>query len=156
MAETCREQILAALAAQIAAAVTDAAVERERRSPVTDAELPRVLVFDGGLVEETYLTGAQVWRLTAGIECLAPAPADRAADSGTRDAAAVAAADRLAARVLNALQADPTLGGLAWELRPHAELAPELADLSQTEAARSPAAVDVVFATREADLFSFA
>ncbi len=156
MPDTCREQILAALTAQIAAAVTDAAVERERRSPVTDAELPRVLVFDGGPVEEMYLTGAQVWRLAVGVECLALAPADRAADGAARDAAAVKAADALAARVLNALQADPTLGGLAWELRPSAELLPKLADLSQVDAARSPAAVEVVFATKEADLFTFA
>ena len=150
MPDSCRERIVAAAAARIAAitGVPGLTVARERRSPVTSDELPFVGVFEADAQPREDWSGERAWTLVVSAEGLA---------DGATDTAARTAAANLRAEVEKALYADPTLGGLARDLRAAPEPPPPQLDAEVPDhVADFQAAFEIDFATREDDPFTFA
>ncbi|MGE0650263.1 MAG: hypothetical protein AB7P12_00730 [Alphaproteobacteria bacterium] len=141
---------MSAVAARLAA-ITEVAgltVERDRRTPVMSGELPFLAVYEGPSTSQSDFSGEQAVTLTVSVEGLAGGVSAQAA----RDAAGL-----LRAQAEAALFADVTLGGLARDLRPSDEPPPPMLDDEiGEEAVAFVFAVDVDFATREGDPFSFA
>ena len=151
MADTCRERIVAAVAAQLAAidGVTGLTVERDGVDAIEDAALPLLMVYDRDETPVDMYLGEDAFELQVEIEGVA---------EGDTAAAAAAALGTLRGRVEAALLADITLGGLARDLRPDAEPAPE--PLSFDQASRPTKGFArtyvITYATREGDPFTFA
>lgn len=104
----CREQILAAVATALGTitAVTGLTVERDRGEdqPLLETELPRLLVYDDGDVEDPLFTGGRDFIMTVAVEGVVTAATALLA----QQAAAV-----LRAEVDRVLLVEPFLGGLA-------------------------------------------
>lgn len=146
----CRERIIAAVVARLASitGIAGLTVERERRVPVTSAELPFLAVYEGPSALQSDFSGEQAVTLTVSIEGLA---------GGVSAPAAREAAGLLRAHAEAALFAEITLGGIVRDLRPSDEPPPPMLDDEiGEEAAAFAFAIDVDFAIREGDPFSFA
>lgn len=150
MATPCREQILAALEAALGTitALDGLTVERDREEAVTGDDVPVLVLFEGEDAAPEYLTGIEVRRLSVDVEGYV------LADSR---AAAASAAAVLRAEAERVLQADPTLGGKAWDVSPAQEPSPQRLDL----AAERPGygfvlSLTVTYGIVQGDPYSFA
>jgi hypothetical protein len=150
MADACREQIVAAVAALLetaaAALATHPKVERNRRDPLDDADLPGLILFEGQEIPLNDFSSEDAYRLSLLVQCALKGSA----------AAAAAAANNLRAAIMKGLLADVSLGGLVRNL----EIVdagdwigtPTLSD--DTEGFMLQA--DITYATVEGDPFTFA
>jgi hypothetical protein len=144
---TCREQILVAFTTQVAA-IGGMTVARERVDAIGTDELDFLAVYDDGVTPQTDFSGERDYTLVITVEGYIAG--DDAADGRVK-------ADAVGAAVESALYIEPTLGGLARDLRPNPEPTPPRLD------AEVPAAVgcfiksfEVDFATSETDPRVFA
>ena len=149
MPATCREQILVAVAAKLSVIVlTGLVVERERDAPVGESELPFLALYDDGEEAQDDFSGERGYTLRAAVEGLR---------AGASDLAARQAADELRGLAAKALFADPTLGGLARDLRLAVEPSPPRLDWEAPAAVGGfVLTVEIEYATREDDPFAFA
>lgn len=150
MTTPCRERIVAAVQAALAGitGIDGLAVERDRTLPVEEGELPRLVVYEGEEALASGFSGEDLWELQLDVEGYA---------DGADIAAAAAALATLRAKVDQALRADPTLGGLARDLRPAEEPAPQRLDFaSATPGKGFVRSFVAVYATEEGDPFAFA
>lgn len=129
----CAERLLAAVAAQLSGLTLDGmpvAVERERMEPLTDRDLPRLVLWDdGSACDQTLIGGTDVHVLTLAIVghvrgAVDPAGADRrAARDGAADAMRRRAAT-LKALVQRRLFAGGPFTGAASDLARAEEIRP--------------------------------
>ena len=151
MATACRELVLQAVKAKLAAIVDVAGVtvERDREEDVTDAELPFLALYEGDETAQDDMTGERGYDLQVDVEGIV--------EGETREAAVVAAS-ALRAEVQQALLADATLG-FAVGVRDVREL-PEAPPARLIVEAAKPTAgfarsFVVMYATAEADPYTF-
>lgn len=106
--------VLAAIVARLAAAPTfrDWTVEHTRLAPIAPAQMPRVVVTGAEMSMEPVWTGRLDVTLTVTIELV------RAARVNETDMELGEDMFRLAGVALDALAADPTLGGLTDDIEP--------------------------------------
>ena len=115
MAETRREKVLAAVKTALEG-MSGVNVYRNRAADVLPGEMPAVVQLDGGHEVVPRNTGETPYTLEFTVQGYATA-----AD----DDALTAAVDGLYGEVVAALVADPTLGGIASDVREVAMSAPE-------------------------------
>jgi hypothetical protein len=108
MPTACCERIAAGVQAalQTISTISGLQVERNRRDPLKEDELPRLLLFEIDEVDDTLYVGEDGYAKRFGIQ---------GAISGTA-AGAAQSANALRAEVIRALKADVSLGGLARDL----------------------------------------
>lgn len=154
MTDPCRERVVAAIATRLAAiaGITGLAVERDRAADlsVDTSEMPRLLLHEGTETLQDDFTGEDCWTLVVAVSGYV---------KGTTAAAAATAAALLQAKVRAALGTaqDYTLGGLARDLRPDAEVEPVALQMEGADPAKSFAlAYAVDYATVEGDPMTFA
>lgn len=111
---TIREQCLAAFATALSA-MTGVTVERNRSARVT--AFPSAIVLDGGQTPGTASTQVTVYTLEVAVEGWAAA---------ATDAALGPAISALYGQIVAAALADPTLGGVAVDVREGGMSAPEI------------------------------
>jgi hypothetical protein len=111
MADACRERIVAAVAALLvtaaAALATHPKVERNRREPLDDVDLPSLILFEGQELPLNDFSSEDAYRLSLLMQF---------ALKGGGPAAAATAANNLRAAIMKALRADVSLGGLCRNL----------------------------------------
>lgn len=151
MAGSCRERIVQAIETALGgiAGIAGLTVERDRADPVEEADLDRLVIYEGGegQSEEGFL-GEDLFDLTVDIEGYA---------GGDTVSAAAAAAAGLRGEVDQALRANPPLGGLARDLRLAEEPPPlRLENVSARPAKGFVRSFVVTYATVEGDPFTFA
>ena len=112
MALSIRERVHQALLTTLQAALGAASVERNREVPVELTRTPFVVLLDGAEVSDDMLA----W----GSRFVTATPSLEGYTGSTTQAATGTDSNALLAQVLTALCADPTLGGLAFDLRPGA------------------------------------
>jgi hypothetical protein len=147
---SCREQVLAAFAARLAAitAVPGLTVERERADPVATDALPFLGVYDDGAAEPPDFSGERDYTLTVTVEGYR---------AGATALAARQNADELGGLVAKALFGDVTLGGLARDLRPSPDPSPPRTPWDfPSHVGSFVASYEVDYATSETDPFVFA
>lgn len=150
MAETCREQIVAAVVTRLSAiaGVANLTVERDRDLPSEDDTLPLVVVTEGDEAPVPLFLGEDAFDLQVIVEGAATAETVALASS---------AVATLRAKVEQALMADFTLGGLARDLRPADEDTPQRLDFASEAPTKGfSRAYVITYATREGDPFTFA
>jgi hypothetical protein len=106
MAIPIREQVLAALAARLAAELPDVAVERNRDSAVT--RYPALVIVDGDQTADHSTAGITQYTAQAATEGYAQTSTPAGLGPALND---------LYGRTLAASVADPTLGGIAVDVR---------------------------------------
>src|SRR5690606_33033541 len=123
MAATCREQIVAAVVArlEVITGVPGLAVERDREQPITAAELPRLIVYEGAEDPVALFLGEDCFDLRLVIEGGA---------AGETASLAASASALLRGKVEQAILADVTLGGLARDIQSDGEEPPEALDFT--------------------------
>lgn len=116
MAETVRAAVLAAImqALRGVTALDTVSVTRDLAADemIEDDRLPLLVVMTGQQSVLDEMTGCRVWSLSVSVEMYV---------GGDTVADAEDALDRLRAGVDAALLTDPSLGGVAWDLRPEPE-----------------------------------
>jgi hypothetical protein len=139
-----REQIFAALKATLEG-VPGFTVLRNPRREVRDNQMPALVLFDGGQNSPALWSGAKQFRATASVEIYVTGPED---DLG-------AALNEAYAQVVQALEADPTLGGLALHVEEGQTIEPEV-PLEEGWAAYMGTAVEftVTYETAERDPYT--
>lgn len=152
MAVPCREQLLvnAKAALQTVAGMAER-VDRNRTEPLTSADLNRLALFDDGDTphgEDESFCGERGYTLNLGVEGAVFGATD--VDAKTQLAVLRASAERV-------LLVDPTLGGLARDVRLAAEPPPPRLQIeSEQPVAAFAIGFEVDFATAEDDPFTFA
>lgn len=148
MATACRELVMQAVAAKLAA-IAGVSVERDREEDVTDAELPFLALFEGDEQEFDDLTGQRDYVLQVDIEGYA---------EGVTAVEAAAALSELRGKVQQALLADVTLG-LSVGVRNVEEATESPPQRLAVDSARPTKgfvrSFAVSYATAEADPFTF-
>lgn len=143
MVATCREQIVAAVVARLEAitGVPGLAVERDREQPITAAELPRLIVYEGDEQLAAEFSGEDGFELQIDVEGYA----------------AAANLAELRGRLDVAVLSDRTLSGLARDVDIASEAAPQRLDMDQAAPAKGFArSYRILYATIEGDPFTFA
>lgn len=150
MPDPCRERIVAAIEAALGgiAGIAGLAIERDRSDDIAAADMPRLVVFEGGEEDATAFSGEQAFDLQIDVEGYV---------DGATMAAANAAAATLRAKMDAAMFADVTLGGLTRDLRLAEEAPPSRLDFISARPAKGVSRAYVVtYATVEGDPFTFA
>lgn len=150
MPTACKEQVIAAFVAKIAAisSISPLTVEREWEDDVTDKELTFIGVYEGPETPHADVTGEDGWTQTVIVEGVA---------EGAAPVAAAQAANALRAEIDRVLFADITLGGLVRDIRYNPEPQPELLKVVAAQSTRGFAlAYDIEYGTKEGDPYTFA
>ncbi|MBI4184916.1 MAG: hypothetical protein HY521_13075 [Proteobacteria bacterium] len=150
MTVPCRERVVLALQAALEgnAGIPGLAVERDRDTPVTDGDLPRLVIYEGAESGAADFTGEDGYALAINIEGYA---------GGGDAAAAASAAATLRAEADRAVLADVTLGGTARGVSLAEEPAPVRLGLEAVRPAKGfVRSFTVEYATAEGDPFTFA
>lgn len=151
MALSVREQILAALAARLAALASDNgyAFERNRLGDIEDGETPAIVLHDGGQTRLDGETHAMTRELSLAVEVYCAA---------ANGAALGAAVSDMAARVIRAMRPDHaglTVGGLAHDVREVEMTSPEFgADPDAGYSAVFEISFSAIFETAEFDPYA--
>lgn len=152
MTDPCRERVMAAIAARLAAitGVTGLQVERDRTLAIDTSEMPRLVVHELDEQLTGDLSGEDGWTLVLVVSGYA---------AGTTPALAAAALGALRAKAQAALGPvqDITFGGLVRDCRPEPEAEPVTLLMEGADPAKCFAlAYAVDYATAEGDPMTFA
>lgn len=149
MADSCREQIACAVETLLTAMAdtidVTPKVERNRRDPLQDADLPSLILFEGQELPLNDFSNEDSYRLSLIVQ----------GSFAGHGADAAKAANNLRASIIKALIADVSLGGLTrnLEIVDAGDWIGTAAESDDTEGFMLQA--DVTYATVEGDPFTF-